>query len=137
MSDSAPTRDWLVTFARKVAEERATCARQPGRVFTVMLRRDEAEGVLRQVEELVVGAHDDPPDILFDQDGETVFVPANGDESEVQARALALAEGTNTSGMEADLVWMLPVPEHFVVDESWWTVHEGTLGAVRFWRFRL
>lgn len=137
MTDPAPTRDWLVTFARKVAQERATCAEQPGRVFTVMLRQNEAEGVLKQVEELVIGVRDDPPGVLYDADGEIVFVPADSGESEKQARALALAEGTNTKGMEASVVWMLPVPEHFVVDESWWCVHEGTLGAVRFWRFRL
>lgn len=53
MAGTAPTRDWLVTFARKVAEERDYSARHPGHVFTVMLKRDEAEGLLDQVRELV------------------------------------------------------------------------------------
>lgn len=52
-ADSEPLRDWLVTFARKVAEERDYSTRHPGHVFTVMLRRDEAEGLLQQVNELV------------------------------------------------------------------------------------
>jgi hypothetical protein len=52
-ADPSPTRDWLVTFARKVAEERDYSQRHPGHVFTVMLARDEAEGLLEQVRELV------------------------------------------------------------------------------------
>ena len=53
MSDSEPLRDWLVTFARKVAEERDYSHRHPGHVFTVMLKRDEAEGLLAQINDLV------------------------------------------------------------------------------------
>lgn len=45
-------RDWLVTFARKVAEERDFCARHPGAVFLVMLHRDEAEGLLADLQRL-------------------------------------------------------------------------------------
>lgn len=48
-----PLRDWIVTFARKVAVERDYSARHPGHVFTVMLSRDEAEGLLGQLHELV------------------------------------------------------------------------------------
>lgn len=48
-----PLRDWLVTFAHKVATERDYSARHPGHVFLVMLRREEAEGLLAQVNELV------------------------------------------------------------------------------------
>lgn len=53
MADTEPTRDWLVTFARKVAEERDYCARHPGHSFTVMLNRDESDGLLEQVRELI------------------------------------------------------------------------------------
>ena len=48
-----PLRDWLVTFAHKVATERDYAARHPGHVFLVMLREDESEGLLAQVNELV------------------------------------------------------------------------------------
>ncbi len=54
-SDTKPLRDWLVTFAHKVAVERDYSARHPGHVFLVMLHRDEAEGLLAQVNELVQG----------------------------------------------------------------------------------
>ena len=47
------SHDWLVTFAHKVAVERNYSAHHPGHVFLVMLRRDEAEGLLEQVSELV------------------------------------------------------------------------------------
>ena len=46
-------RDWLVTYARKVARERAYIADHPRAVFCVMLREDEAEGLLAQLNELV------------------------------------------------------------------------------------
>ncbi len=46
-------RDWLVTFAYKVALERNYSSHHPGHVFLVMLREDEAEGLLVQVNELV------------------------------------------------------------------------------------
>jgi hypothetical protein len=46
-------RDWLVTFAHKVATERNYSARHPGHVFLVMLRRDEAEGLLQQTADVV------------------------------------------------------------------------------------
>lgn len=52
-SDSDVTRDWLVTFAHIVATERARQASHPGSVFCIMLRREEAEGLLEQVNELV------------------------------------------------------------------------------------
>lgn len=48
-----PLRDWLVTFAHKVAVERDYSARHPGHVFMVMLRKDEAEGLLAQANGLV------------------------------------------------------------------------------------
>ena len=51
--DASPTRDWLVTFAHKVAVERDYIAHHPGACFCVMLRRDEAEGLLAQVNALV------------------------------------------------------------------------------------
>lgn len=51
--DSEPLRDWLVTFARKVAEERDYSARHPGHVFLVMLREDEAEGLLAETADLL------------------------------------------------------------------------------------
>jgi hypothetical protein len=53
MPDGEPVRDWLVTFAHKVATEQSRCARNAKAVFCVMLRRDEAEGFVEQTNELV------------------------------------------------------------------------------------
>lgn len=52
MADLEPIRDWLVTFSHKVATERVYSTHHPGHVFLVMLREDEAEGLLAQVNEL-------------------------------------------------------------------------------------
>lgn len=55
MSVSKPhsERDWCVTFARRVAEERSYSASHPGHVFLVMLHREEAEGLLEQANEVI------------------------------------------------------------------------------------
>lgn len=47
------TRDWLVWFAHKVASEDERRARLPGSSWCLMLREDEAHGLVAQVNELV------------------------------------------------------------------------------------
>ncbi len=46
-------RDWLVTFAHKVASEDARQAAAPGSSWCLMLRKDEAHAVVTQMNELV------------------------------------------------------------------------------------
>jgi hypothetical protein len=76
------------------------------------------------------------PEMLSGEDGEVVFVRRELGETATQARARALADGTNVLGMDVDEVEMLPVPEHFTgIEYEWATVKPGTEGAAPFWRF--
>lgn len=79
----------------------------------------------------------EPPEILYGNDGDTVFIRRDLAATDTAARAYALSEGTNLASFEADDVEMLPVPEHFVVDEDWWVVRPGTPNAVAYWKFQV
>lgn len=79
-----------------------------------------------------------PPEFLTGDEGEVVFIRADLADSVTSARGLALAEGYNLADFDADVVEMLPVPEHFTaIEYEWATVKYGTPGGVPFWRFQL
>lgn len=92
---------------------------------------------IRDAKEALDGETPCGPEHLIGDDGEVVFVRRDLAATLNAAEEAALGQGMNVHLWAADVVELLPVPEHFVeIDYEWAVVKPGTPGAVAYWRFQ-